>query len=185
MSSSPVASLVKKSTGLSIGLSIFLIVVGMLAIALPAASGIAVEVFVAWMLVLSGVIHLAFSWFTRTTGGFIWELLVGILYIFIGAYLMMHPAAGLAALTLALAIYLLAEAILEFVLGLALRPLPGSSWLFVDAVVTLVLAVLIWRTWPSSTEWVIGTLVGISMIFSGASRLGLSLAARRIATKLA
>jgi uncharacterized membrane protein HdeD (DUF308 family) len=44
---------------------------------------------------------------------------------------------------------------------------------------------MIWRTWPSSTVWVIGTLVGISMLFSGVSRLVLSLAARRIAAKFA
>ena len=35
--------------------------------------------------------------------------------------------------------------------------------LLFDGVVTLILAVMIWRTWPSSTGWVIGTLVGISM----------------------
>lgn len=185
MGSASVATIAKKSIGLSIGLSIFLIVAGLLAIALPAASGVAVEVFVSWMLILSGAIHLVFSWYTRTAGGFVWELLVGILYVVIGTYLVMHPAAGLAALTLALALYLLVEAILEFVLGLTLRALPGSSWLFLDAIVTLILAVLIWRTWPSSTEWVIGTLVGISMLFSGTSRLFLSLAARNVATKLA
>lgn len=185
MSSTPVAAFVKKSTGLSIALSIFLIIAGLLAIALPAAGGIAVEVFIAWMLVFSGALHLVFSWFTRTAGGFIWELLVGIVYIAIGAYLLMHPAAGLAALTLALAIYLFVEAILEFILGFSLRPHPGSGWLFLDAIVTLILAVLIWRTWPSSTEWVLGTLVGISMLFSGFSRLFLSMAARNVATKLA
>jgi uncharacterized membrane protein HdeD (DUF308 family) len=57
--------------------------------------------------------------------------------------------------------------------------MPGSGWLLFDGVVTLILALLIWRTWPSDTEWVIGTLVGISMLFSGISRLRLSLAARR------
>lgn len=185
MGSASVATIAKKSIGLSIGLSIFLIVAGLLAIALPAASGVAVEVFVSWMLIFSGAIHLVFSWYTRTAGGFVWELLVGILYIGIGAYLLMHPAAGLAALTLALALYLLVEAILEFVLGFTLRPLPGSSWLFLDGIITLILAVLIWRTWPSSTEWVIGTLVGISMLFSGTSRLVLSLAARNVAAKVA
>jgi uncharacterized membrane protein HdeD (DUF308 family) len=61
-----------------------------------------------------------------------------------------------------------------------MRPLRGSGWLLLDGIVTLILGVLIWRTWPSSTEWVIGTLVGISMLFSGASRLAISLAARRV-----
>jgi uncharacterized membrane protein HdeD (DUF308 family) len=52
--------------------------------------------------------------------------------------------------------------------------------LLVDGIVTLVLAVMIWRTWPSSAVWVIGTLVGISMLFSGITRLMLSLAVRKI-----
>jgi uncharacterized membrane protein HdeD (DUF308 family) len=45
---------------------------------------------------------------------------------------------------------------------------------------------MLWATWPSSTEWAIGTLVGISIFFSGVSRLMISLAARRaVTTKLA
>jgi len=112
-------------------------------------------------------------------------LLVGILYMSIGLYLLTHPVAGLESLTIALAIYLFVEAILEFVLGFTLRPLPGSGWLIVDGIITLILAIMIWRTWPSSTGWVIGTLVGISMLFSGISRLGISLAARRLTSKLA
>jgi uncharacterized membrane protein HdeD (DUF308 family) len=69
-------------------------------------------------------------------------------------------------------------------LGFTLRPLPGSRWLIVDGIITLILAIMIWRTWPSSTGWVIGTLVGISMLFSGISRLGISLAARSLTSKL-
>jgi len=162
-----------------------MIVAGILAIASPLAAGIAVNVLVAWLLVFSGCVHLVFSWYTRSTGGFLFELLLGILYIFIGVYLLMHPLAGLMSLTLALAIYLFLEAILEFALGFKLRPLPGSGWLLFDGIITLILAVMIWRTWPSSTAWVIGTLVGISMLFSGTSRLMLSLAARSVTSKLA
>jgi len=61
----------------------------------------------------------------------------------------------------------------------------SSSWLLLDGIITLILAVMIWRTWPSSTEWVIGTLVGVSILFKGLCRLMLSLAARRLVTKLA
>jgi uncharacterized membrane protein HdeD (DUF308 family) len=162
-----------------------MIVAGILAIASPLAAGIAINVLVAWLLVFSGCVHLVFAWYTRSAGGFIGELLLGILYIFIGVYLLMHPLAGLMSLTLALAIYLFLEAILEFALGFKLRPLPGSGWLLFDGIITLILAVMIWRTWPSSTAWVIGTLVGISMLFSGTSRLMLSLAARSVTSKLA
>jgi len=185
MSETSGASFVKKTVGWSIGLSVLMIVAGILAIASPLAAGIAVNVLVAWLLVFSGGAHLVFGWHTRSAGGFLWELLVGILYIFIGVYLLMHPVAGLVSLTIALAIYLFLEAILEFVLGFTLRPLPGTGWLIFDGIVTLILAVMIWRTWPTSAPWIIGTLVGISMLFSGISRLMVSLAARSVTTKLA
>jgi uncharacterized membrane protein HdeD (DUF308 family) len=185
MSDTSVGAIAKKSVGWSIGLSILMIVAGLLAIALPQVAGITINLLVAWLLLFSGVAHLVFAWHTRTTGGIVWELLLGILYGAIGVYLLRHPVAGLATLTLLLAIYLFAEGILELLLSFQLRPLPGSGWLTFDGIITLILAVLIWRTWPSSTEWVIGTLVGISMLFSGITRLMLSMAAHRMVAKLA
>ena len=185
MNATSLGTIVKKSVGWSIWLSVLMILAGFLAIAVPQAAGIAVNLLVAWLLVFSGGAHLAFAWHTRTAGGILWELLVGILYVFVGCYLLFRPVAGLASLTLALAIYLFAEGVLELILSFRLRPMPGSGWLLFDGIITLILAVMIWRTWPSSTEWVIGTLVGISMLFSGISRLMLSLAARRLVDKLA
>jgi uncharacterized membrane protein HdeD (DUF308 family) len=184
MNATSAATFVKKSVGWSIGLSVLMIAVGILAIASPMAAGTAVSVVVAWLLVFNGCVHLVFAWYTRSTGGLLWELLVGILYILIGGYLLVNPATALASLTLALAIYLFIEAILEFVLGFTLRPLPGSGWLLFDGIITLILAVMIWRTWPSSSTWVVGTLVGISILFSGVSRLMLSLGARSLTAKL-
>jgi uncharacterized membrane protein HdeD (DUF308 family) len=187
MSAASAGTIVKKSLGWSIGLSVVMIFFGFIAIAVPQVAGIGVNLLVGWLLLFSGAIHLIFAWHTRTTGGVLWEILVGLVYIFMGAYLLMHPVAGLATLTLALAIYLFAEGILEIFLWFGLRSAPGSGsgWLMFDGIITLILAIMIWKTWPSSTEWVIGTLVGISMIFSGFSRLMLSMAARRVVARLA
>jgi len=179
------ATVVKKTLGWSIFLSVLMIVAGMLAIIIPLIAGIAVTIFVGWLLVFSGIIHFAYAWHTRGAGGILWGLLLGVAYSCAGVYILLHPMQGMVSLTLALAIYLFVESILEFILAVRLRPLPGSGWLFVDGIVTLILAVLIWRTWPSSTEWVLGTLVGISMLFSGITRLMISLAARRLVSALA
>ena len=173
-------ALVGKSIVWSITLSVLMIVAGVLAIIIPPVAGIAVTILVGWLLVLSGLMHFVYAWHTRGTGAIIWEILVGIAYAFVGGYVLSHPLLGMASLTLALAIYLFAEAVLEFVLGFQLRPRRGSGWLFVDSIITLILAVMIWRTWPFSTAWVLGTLVGVSMLFSGISRLMFSLAARRL-----
>jgi len=185
MNDSTIASKARHLTGWSIAVSLLMILAGILAIGLPVAAGIAVNIVVAWLLVFCGVAHLVFGWHLRGFGGVIWQMLLGALYLGIGVYLLMHPVAGLLTLTLALAFYLFAEGMLEMILSLRVRPRQGWGWLLLDGIVTLILGVMIWRTWPMSVEWVIGTLVGISMIFSGATRLMLSLAARSVVTKLA
>ena len=185
MSAPSLGTIAKESIGGSIALSLFMILAGVLAIVLPPVGGLAVVLVLAWLLMLSGAAHLVFAWYTRTAGALVWELLVGIIYLFVGVYTLAHPVAGLASLTLLLAIYLFVEGALEFVLSVRLRPLPGSNWLLFDGIVTLILAVMIWRSLPSSSEWVIGTLVGVSMLFSGFARLSLSMAARRVLATIA
>jgi uncharacterized membrane protein HdeD (DUF308 family) len=120
-----------------------MIVAGLLAICLPQVAGIAVDVLVAWVLLVSGAAHFVFAWHTRTSGGVTWQILVGVVYIATGCYLLLPPLAGLASLTLALAIYLFAEGVLEVILSFRLRPLPGAGWLLVDGVVTFILAAMI------------------------------------------
>ncbi len=173
-------SRVHTATTWSLVCSILMIVAGLLAIAVPQVAGIAVAGLVAWLLMFSGVLHLLLAWRTGTAGGVIWEILLGVVYGGIGLYLLAHPIAGLASLTLVLAFYLLLEGGLEVGAWLHLRSSTGSVWLLFDGVVTLILAAMIWATWPSSTAWVIGTLLGISMLFSGISRLMLSLSLRRL-----
>ena len=176
----PMTAGVRKATTWSIVLSVLVITAGVIAIGAPMIAGVAVTALVAWLLIFSGLLHLAFAWRDGRAGAVLWEILLGVVYGAIGLYLFANPVAGLASLTLAVAIYLLIEGVLEFVLSFQFRPLPGSGWLLVDGIITLILAVMIWSTWPSSAAWVVGTLVGISMLFSGVTRLMLSIAVRRI-----
>jgi len=171
----------RTSLGWSVVLSVLMIIAGVLAIAMPLAAAIAVNIFVAWMLMFSGAAHLVLAWYRRHSRGFIWQLLLGILYAFIAAYILINPVLGLVSLTLAIAAYLLVEGVLEVTLALQIRPTRAWGWLLFDGVVTLILALMIWRAWPVGSELVIAILVGISMLFSGISRLMLSLAARHLA----
>jgi len=171
---------VKKSLVWSIVLSILLILAGIAAIILPPVASLAVTIFVGWMLVFGGIVHFVYAWKTRHAGGVLWEVLIGVVYLAAGAYLLWNPIVGLAAVTLALALYLLFEGLLEFVLSYQLRPAPGSGWLLFDGIITLILALLIWRIWPIGAPWILGLLVGISMLVSGTARLMLTVAARRM-----
>jgi uncharacterized membrane protein HdeD (DUF308 family) len=174
------SALAPKAINWSIALSILLILAGVFAIMIPSISGIAITLFFGWAMILSGITHFVFAFKTHTTGGRVWELLVGAVYVFTGIVLLMHPLDSLLILTLVLACYLFFEAIVEFIQFFQLRPRHGAVWLLIDGIITLILAIMIWRAWPASSVWVIGTLVGISMIFSGFSRLMLSLTAKRV-----
>jgi uncharacterized membrane protein HdeD (DUF308 family) len=168
------------ATTWSIVLSVLIMIAGFLAIALPYVFGITFTLIVAWMLIFTGVLHIVFAFSAGRPRAAVWQVLLGLVYGFIGVYILMNPVAGLAGLTFAIAVYLFAEAVLELALAIQLRPAAGTGWLIFDSIITFILAVMIFYTWPSSAVWVVGTLVGISMLFSGMTRLMLTLAARRI-----
>ena len=178
--SDPLSAATERAINWSIALSVLLILAGLFAILIPPISGLGVTLFIGWAMIVGGITHLIFAFKTHTTGSIFWEILVGALYIFAGGYLISHPLAALLSLTLLLAAYLFFEGILEFIHAFQVRPRHGSFWLVIDGIITLILAFMIWRTWPSSSAWAIGTLIGISMLFSGISRLMLSLAAKRV-----
>lgn len=164
----------------SIGLSTLMIAAGVIAVFAPALAGAAVTAVIGWLLMISGLLHIVFAWRASKARAVLWEVLIGVIYGAVGIYLLASPAGGLLSLTLAVAIYLFIEGILEFALAVELRPAAGAGWLLFDGIVTLLLAVLIWGTWPSSATWVIGTLAGISMFFSGITRLMFATVVRRM-----
>jgi uncharacterized membrane protein HdeD (DUF308 family) len=171
---------VRHASTWSIVWGIALIIFGTLAVASPFLAAVAVSVFVAWLIVFAGVVHLIIA-FHAHGGSVIWKLLVGVAYLFVGGYLIARPLLGVASLTLVLACLFLVEGILDVVLFFRMRSLRGSSWVLLDGIITLVLGLLIYLQWPNSSLWAIGTLVGASMIISGISRVMLSVAVRHVA----
>ena len=158
---------------------IVMLICGIAAIALPLVSGIGVVIIVAWVVLVAGVSHLFLAFHTHSVGGVLWQILLALIYGAAGVFMLMNPVAGLVTLTLVLAVFLLIEAALETALYFQVRGKVNAGWVLFDALVTLVLAILIWSQWPSSSLWFIGTLVGISLIFSGISRITLASAMKK------
>jgi len=170
--------MVKKASTVSILWGVLLIVFGMLAVGSPFLAAVAVNVVIAWLIVLAGAVHVMLAFRAHGAGSVIWKLLVGIAYLCFGGYLIVHPVLGVASLTLLLASLFLIEGILDIVLYVKMRPIQGSIWVLIDGIVTLLLGLMIYMQWPSSSAWAIGTLVGISLIISGVARVAMSLAVR-------
>jgi uncharacterized membrane protein HdeD (DUF308 family) len=171
--------IVRQASTRSIVWSVLLIVFGMLAIGSPFLAAVAVNVVIAWLIVLAGTVHVVLAFHAHGAGSVIWKLLVGLAYLLFGAYLIIHPLLGVVTLTLVLASLFLIEGILDIVLFFKMRSVGGSSWVLIDGIITLLLGLLIYLQWPSSSAWAIGVLVGVSMIISGVTRVMLSLAVRK------
>ena len=160
---------------------VLLVIFGVLAIGSPFLAAVAVNAVIAWLIILAGVVHLILAFHVHRAASLIWKLLVGLAYLVFGVYLLLHPVLGVASLTLVLAFLFLIEGILEIILFFHMRSMRGSGWVLSDGIITLLLGLLIYLRWPSSSVWAIGTLVGVSMIISGVTRVMFSLAVRKIA----
>jgi len=179
------AVLVKQGSKWGIVWGVLLVIFGTLAIGEPFLAAVAVATFISWLLIFVGAVHVALAFHAHSGTSLGWKLLVGLAYIFIGGYLLFRPVVGVATLTLMLAFLFLVEGVLDFMLWWKSRALDGAFWILVDSIITLVLGGMIYVHWPSSSAWAIGTLVGVSMIISGVTRIMLSLAVKKVAETLA
>jgi uncharacterized membrane protein HdeD (DUF308 family) len=172
-------AVLKRASGWSIVLGILMIIAGLVAMFEPGVSGLFITIVVGWSAIFNGVAQIIFGF--RTHGGWhvLLEVLLGIIYIIAGIYLLMHPVGGLLALTLILASFLFVYGIFAMFLAFQIKPRHGWGWVLFDGLITLLLAVLIWSHWPLNSDWVVGTLFGISIFMSGITRLMMSLALRK------
>jgi len=174
-------AVVKRGSSPSIVWSILLIILGLLAIALPIETSLGVVIVIGWLLLFHGIGQLVHAFKSKGAGHILWKLVVAVAYLVAGVYFLARPAVGATGLTFALAIFFLAEGVSDLVAYFAARKVAGSGWILLDGIVTLLLGVMIWRHWPSSSFWVIGLLVGISMLMTGMTRLMMALAFRKLA----
>lgn len=167
-----------------IAIAVAFILLGIFAILEPVVAGLAVAFLVGWVLIFGGVAHLIAA-FSGRGSRVIWAVILGILYFAGGIYFLTHPLLGLGGLTLLLASIVLAEAAIELIAYFRAPKEARPTWMLVNAVVTLLLGGLIWLHWPSSSEWAIGTLVGVNLLMTGISRLMVGTTARRVASRSA
>jgi uncharacterized membrane protein HdeD (DUF308 family) len=163
---------------------IVLMVLGLLAIAVPEVASVAITIFIGWLFFIGGIFRTVSLLRHRNMPGFTWALLTSLLAIVLGLVLLLRPIAGVLTRTLALVVFFVLEGISAILLALEhRRHLPSWGWVLFSGLVDLLLAFLIWDGWPSSADWAIGLLVGINMVFSGLSLVMTALAARTMAPK--
>ena len=163
---------------------IVMIVVGLLALWLPAASSIGVARLLGWLMVFDAGFQLIHAFRSTGVGHVAWKVVVALIYLVAGIYFLIHPFLAVAVVTLALAVFFLIEGLVDVFSYFTTRQAGASYWILLNGIVSIILAAMIWRHWPTGSLWVLGVLVGIGMLMAGVSRLMIALAIRRYANRI-
>jgi uncharacterized membrane protein HdeD (DUF308 family) len=166
---------------------VIMVILGVLAVIWPQISTIAVDVYIGWLFLLSGVVGLASMFLAQNVQAFLWSLLTAALSLFVGILLLWHPTEGAVSLTLVLIAFFIVEGIFQIVASLSYRDVfPDQwGWMLASGIADLILAALIIMGWPSTASWALGLIVGVNLITSGAAITMVALAGRNLMQTLA
>lgn len=156
----------KSSWGWFLALGVVLVLVGFAALSAAfVASMAAIAIIGTFALVAAGAEIASALWARQWEGVFL-HLLCGVMYAVFGFIVLTKPGLAIVTLTMLIAIVLLVSGVFRIALAAALR-FHQWGWALLSGVVSLALGVMIWQELPESAEWVIGTFVGIDLIFTG------------------
>jgi uncharacterized membrane protein HdeD (DUF308 family) len=148
---------------------VLLVILGILAIAVPAAATLAVDIFVGWLFLIGGIIGLIALFSARDIAAFLWTLLTAALSLVAGIILIWKPVEGAMTLTLVLTALFIAEGVFQVIGSLAYRDVlrSGWGWLLASGIADLIMAAILIYAWPLSAAWALGLLAGVNLITSG------------------
>lgn len=166
-----------KATWLLAILGVVQLILGLIALSIPVATATA-------SMLLLGILFIAGSllniYQTLAIKGFrVWHIVAAILYALVGAYILQNLGLALVSVTFIIGWLFIAGGIFRLVASYKMRSTPGNGWRFFNAIVTLLLGIMVIYQWPQSSEWLIGTLIAIELIFSGWASIFFSAAVRK------
>lgn len=140
---------------------------GVLALGLTVSATIASVLMIGVLMIVAGVAELALGFRMRSWRRFlVWEL-AGVVYVVAGLFAVLQPEVASVVITLMLGAGLIATGLLRVALGFQVGPSPSRSMLFLSGAATALLGLAIVLGWPANSALVLGTLLGLDLLFNG------------------
>jgi uncharacterized membrane protein HdeD (DUF308 family) len=165
--------------GWFLALGVLLLGLGFIALSAPWLIALSTILLFGWLLLLGGVMEVVSAAWARRWSGFFLHLVTGLLDGVVGLLIVSKPDRALDFFTLMLAVFFLVGGLFRATSAVVVQ-FPNWGWALLGGVVSFLLGLMIWAQWPESSAWVIGTLLGIELIFRGWSWVMFALAARRL-----
>jgi uncharacterized membrane protein HdeD (DUF308 family) len=160
-------------------LGILLVLSGTVALVYPFVASLAVVVVLGMSLLISGVATIITSFWAGKWSAMLLQLLIGVFYAVVGFLIMDKPLESTATMTLVVAAMFLIVGIMRSVAALTIR-FPQWGWALLSGALTTLVGLAIYKNYPETALWAIGTLVGIQLIFDGWFWIMLAAAIRRL-----
>src|SRR5262245_1131777 len=124
-------------------LGIALIVLGTIALSSAWAATMLTTNLIGWLLVLGGIVQVGHAFWARQWGGFFLQAFIGVLQTIVGFFVLAHPVASAAGLTMLLAVAFIVGGVFRIAVALTTR-FEGWGWLILGGVLNLLLGFLIY-----------------------------------------
>ena len=166
--------------GWIVGLGIIFVVAGFVALGSVVLATVVTVTYVGVMMLFAGAVEIVSAFQMKTWGRFFLWMLLGVLYALAGLFTFENPLLAASVLTLILGAALVATGVMRIILAFQMQSSAPWLWVALSGVITTALGVVILAHWPVSSLYILGTFLGIDLIFAGLGwiTMGLSLRAR-------
>jgi uncharacterized membrane protein HdeD (DUF308 family) len=147
-------------------LGIVMIVTGFLVLGDVALFTIVSTIFIGWTAIVAGAFEIIHAFWTKGWGGFLWQVLLGILYVAFGAVLITQPLTSALILTYVLGLILMVSGVVRILVGVS--HWREAGWvMLVSGVFGILAGLVILSGFPATGLWVLGFLLGIDLVVHG------------------
>jgi uncharacterized membrane protein HdeD (DUF308 family) len=146
---------------------VLLVVLGVAALLFSLIATIATVTLNGILFLIAGAAEIGIGMHSREWGRFFLWVLGGLVYIAAGIVCIVNPVLASLALTLLLGAGLIAAGVVRAILAFQLPPDHPRGLVFLAAAVTILLGLIIVSHWPLDSVYVLGTLLGVDLLFHG------------------
>jgi len=157
---------------------VLLVVLGFAALCFSLIATIVTVTLNGVLFLIAGGAEIGIGMHSRTWGRFFLWVIGGLLYIAIGLLCIVNPILASVALTLVLGAALIAAGLVRAFLAFQLPADQPRALIFVAAGVTILLGLIIVSHWPLDSIYVLGTLLGVDLLFHGVGWVSLGVGLR-------
>lgn len=153
------------------------IVLGTLALGLVVHATITTVYIIAFFMILAGGTEITIGFNAKDWTHFFLFVLAGLLYVAAGAFALAQPFSAAVILTLLLGATMLAAGVTRIYIGTHMHA-HARTMMILGGAVTAIVGLLIILGWPTNSIVILGTLLGVDLLFTGVMWVGFGLRLR-------